>query len=171
MVHTPGTGKPVFSSLCSLPFLLFPCVLLSLLPFFFCSPSHFSFFLSLPRSPPLPPFSCRYFTEDVPVLLFTALPLVALGVWLAPGGWWRRGPFLLAMWELILHSCLSHKEHRYVLPIVPVASVYAGMYIGAIVAKQDVLLYQSTLELPKLSWHFNPLRELGYLKSVLGICI
>lgn len=73
-----------------------------------------------------PPPHCRYFTEDVPVLLFTSLPLVVMGVWLAPGGWWKRAPFLLALWELILHSCLSHKEHRYVLPIVPVASVYAG---------------------------------------------
>lgn len=75
--------------------------------------------------PPLP--SRRYFTEDVPVLLFTSLPMIAIGVWFAPGGWWKRAPFLLAVWELILHSCLSHKEHRYVLPIVPVASVYAGM--------------------------------------------
>lgn len=72
------------------------------------------------------PSAFRYFSEDVPVLLFTSLPLVLLGVWLA-GDWWSRGPFLLALWELVYHSCLSHKEHRYVFPIVPVGSVYAGV--------------------------------------------
>ena len=52
--------------------------------------------------------------------------MVIVGVWLVEGGWWKRGSFLLALWELIVHSCLSHKEHRYVLPIVPIASLYAG---------------------------------------------
>lgn len=78
----------------------------------------------------------RYLTEDVPVLLFTSLPLVGIGLWVAPGGWlsaggwWKRAPFLLALWEVVLHSCLSHKEHRYIYPILPVASLYAGNCIN-----------------------------------------
>ena len=67
----------------------------------------------------------RYFTEDVPVLLFTSLPFTLWGVWQCHSHW-SRAPFWLAVWELIVHSVLSHKEHRYVLPIVPVASIYAG---------------------------------------------
>ena len=69
--------------------------------------------------------SLRYFTEDCPVLLFTLLPLTLLGAWLSPSNW-RRAPFWLAVWELVFHSALSHKEHRYVFPIVPVGVVYAG---------------------------------------------
>ena len=29
----------------------------------------------------------------------------------------------VALWELIVYSVLSQKEHRYVLPIVPIASI------------------------------------------------
>ena len=70
-------------------------------------------------------YHSRYFTEDVPVLLFTSLPFTLLGVWQCPSPW-SRAPFWLALWELIVHSALSHKEHRHVLPIVPIASIYAG---------------------------------------------
>ena len=73
-------------------------------------------------------YHSRYFTEDLPVLLFTSLPLTVLGVWQCPSHW-SRAPFWLALWELIVHSVLSHKEHRYVLPIVPIASIYAGTHI------------------------------------------
>ena len=69
---------------------------------------------------------CRYWTEGVPVLLFTSLPMTLLGVWLPHGGWWKRAPFLLSLWELLFHSSLSHKEHRFIFPIVPIASIYAG---------------------------------------------
>ena len=80
----------------------------------------------------------RYFTEDVPVLLFTSLPFCLLGVWQCPTHW-SRAPFWLALWELIVHSALSHKEHRYVLPIVPIASLYAGTY-------QQLLYHTSYLD-------------------------
>ena len=75
--------------------------------------------------------SLRYFTEDCPVLLFTLLPLTLLGAWLCPSNW-LRAPFWLAVWELVFHSALSHKEHRYVFPIVPVGVVYAGKNVQCI---------------------------------------
>ncbi len=76
-------------------------------------------------------YQYRYFTEDCPVLLFTFLPLTVLGAWLSPSNW-HRAPFWLAVWELIFHSVLSHKEHRYVFPIVPVGMVYAGLFAHSV---------------------------------------
>ena len=77
----------------------------------------------------------RYFTEDVPVLLFTSLPFCLWGVWQCHTPW-SRAPFWLALWELIVHSVLSHKEHRYVLPIVPIASLYAGECVRVSITDQ-----------------------------------
>ena len=69
----------------------------------------------------------RYLTEGCGVLLFTTLPLCVLGAWLSPNNWFRA-PFWLAVWEVLFHSALSHKEHRFPFPIVPVGSVYADMH-------------------------------------------
>ncbi len=66
----------------------------------------------------------RYFTQGVPVVLFTSLPLVLLGVWQSHGT--NRTLFWLSLWLVGVHSFLGHKEFRFIFAIVPVASVYSG---------------------------------------------
>lgn len=67
---------------------------------------------------------CRYFTQDAPSLLFTFLPLCLLGVWQSSHS--TRTPFWMALWNIAVLSCLGHKEHRFLLPVLPIASLYAG---------------------------------------------
>ncbi|MFH4974539.1 hypothetical protein AB6A40_001248 [Gnathostoma spinigerum] len=39
-------------------------------------------------------------------------------------------PFLLSVWYILFHSCLAHKEHRFVLPIMPLMCLYAGNFLA-----------------------------------------
>ena len=66
----------------------------------------------------------RYFTQGVPVVVFTSLPLCLLGAWHCPAS--RRTPFWLSLLVVAVHSCLGHKEFRFIFSIVPIGSVYAG---------------------------------------------
>ena len=69
----------------------------------------------------------RYWTEGLAVALLTHLPIMIGGAWLLrASSWWKGVPFMLGVWLLFFHSLLSHKEHRYIFPVVPLASVYAG---------------------------------------------
>lgn len=68
-----------------------------------------------------------YFLQGVPVVLFTSLPLCLLGAWHCPAS--RRTPFWLSLVVVAVHSCLGHKEFRFVFPIVPVGSIYAGFCV------------------------------------------
>ena len=80
----------------------------------------------------LPSSLYRYFTQDAPSLLFTSLPLCLLGAWQSPRA--TLTPFWVAVWNLIVLSCLGHKEHRFLLPVLPIASLYAGESMSFLVA-------------------------------------
>ena len=50
-----------------------------------------------------------------------------LGVWLLrSGGWWKAVPLVMGVWVLVFHSFLGHKEHRFILPALPLANIYVG---------------------------------------------
>ena len=69
-------------------------------------------------------FSTRYFTECAPAITFTLLPLFLLGVWFSSPA--QRVFFYVGVWLLVSYSILGHKELRYIMALLPIASVYAG---------------------------------------------
>ena len=69
----------------------------------------------------------RYWFEGVAVLLGTHLPILLFGMWLCRRyKWWSLVPMILALWVLFFHSLLTHKEHRFIFPVLPLANIYVG---------------------------------------------
>ncbi|KAK3247557.1 hypothetical protein CYMTET_42947 [Cymbomonas tetramitiformis] len=65
-----------------------------------------------------------YFTQGYPVITFTLLPVAALGVACAPR---RRHLAGLILWALAVYSVIPHKEFRFILPVLPLTMLYAGV--------------------------------------------
>ena len=59
-------------------------------------------------------------------MAFTYLPLSVLGAWWSQAS--KRTFFWAAVWLVAAHSCLGHKEFRFVFAVVPVAAVYSGQW-------------------------------------------
>ena len=59
-------------------------------------------------------------------MAFTYLPLSVLGAWWSPAS--KRTFFWAAVWLVAAHSCLGHKEFRFVFAVAPVAAVYSGQW-------------------------------------------
>lgn len=76
----------------------------------------------------------RYFSQGIPTILFTSMPFVIHGVWLArkDGNHIHMVPVYMSLWLVLSHSLLKHKEFRFIQPIIPLTSVYIGMYTYAV---------------------------------------
>ncbi|XP_057962647.1 mannosyltransferase APTG1 isoform X2 [Malania oleifera] len=70
--------------------------------------------------------------EGFPVMVFTFLPFTVVGIFLSKQ-WKLSG---LIAWVLGLYSVLGHKEFRFVLPVLPIALMFAG-YSLAMMKKTD----------------------------------
>ena len=68
--------------------------------------------------------TCRYVSQGVPAVVFTYIPLCLLGLLLAPPSGW--GLMALAGWTVLAHSFLVHKEFRFIMSVLPIASLYSG---------------------------------------------
>eukprot|EP00884_Botryococcus_braunii_P008626 jgi/Botrbrau1/17765/Bobra.0127s0022.1 len=68
------------------------------------------------------------FTVGFPAMTASYLPLGLVGIILANGS--GRGPALLVVWYLALHSLPSHKEFRFLLPALPLLMPYAGLALS-----------------------------------------
>jgi phosphatidylinositol glycan class B len=71
-----------------------------------------------------------YLSQALPILLTTAAPLALAG--LQRAGPARRSLAGAAAVYLAAHSAIGHKEFRFLLPIVPLAMVYAGAALAAV---------------------------------------
>ncbi|CAI5726728.1 unnamed protein product [Peronospora effusa] len=65
-----------------------------------------------------------YFSQGYPAIVGTTLPLVIAGYLTVPPS--RKDLGRTIMWTLFVYSNASHKEFRFVLPLLPPAFVYAG---------------------------------------------
>ncbi|XP_045679883.1 GPI mannosyltransferase 3 isoform X2 [Phyllostomus hastatus] len=65
-----------------------------------------------------------YFSQGFPVVLGTHLPFFIHGCFLAP----KRYQILLVtvLWTLLVYSMLSHKEFRFIYPVLPFCMVFCG---------------------------------------------
>ncbi|KAF5925406.1 hypothetical protein HPG69_001851 [Diceros bicornis minor] len=65
-----------------------------------------------------------YFSQGFPVVLGTHLPFFIHGCFLAPK---RYRIFLVTvLWTLLVYSMLSHKEFRFIYPVLPFCMVFCG---------------------------------------------
>ncbi|KFR15167.1 GPI mannosyltransferase 3, partial [Opisthocomus hoazin] len=65
-----------------------------------------------------------YFTQGLPVILGTHLPFFIHGCVLAPK---RYRIFLMAViWTVVVYSMLSHKEFRFIYPVLPFCMFFCG---------------------------------------------
>ncbi|XP_031394344.1 GPI mannosyltransferase 3 isoform X2 [Punica granatum] len=69
-----------------------------------------------------------YFSQGFTVMLFTFLPFSLAGIAMAKH--WRLSG--LIGWVLGLYSVLGHKEFRFVLPVLPVALIFSGVYLASL---------------------------------------
>lgn len=76
-----------------------------------------------------------YFTQGMPAMLASLLPLVLWGACSAvrktgAGAGVPLWPLLLGIWGLTIHSVLAHKEFRYVLPSFELVLLYAAVPVA-----------------------------------------
>ncbi|XP_033045936.1 GPI mannosyltransferase 3 isoform X3 [Trachypithecus francoisi] len=65
-----------------------------------------------------------YFSQGFPVILGTHLPFFIHGCYLAPKK--HRILLVTVLWTLIVYSMLSHKEFRFIYPVLPFCMVFCG---------------------------------------------
>ncbi|XP_050655753.1 GPI mannosyltransferase 3 isoform X1 [Macaca thibetana thibetana] len=65
-----------------------------------------------------------YFSQGFPVILGTHLPFFIHGCYLAPKR--HRILFVTVLWTLLVYSMLSHKEFRFIYPVLPFCMVFCG---------------------------------------------
>ncbi|KAJ8029122.1 GPI mannosyltransferase 3 [Holothuria leucospilota] len=69
-----------------------------------------------------------YLTQGLPVILGAHLPLVMLGV--KETGRKLLSMKLLIFWVIFVYSFLSHKEFRFILPVLPMCMLFCGLFIS-----------------------------------------
>ncbi|XP_062516956.1 GPI mannosyltransferase 3-like isoform X2 [Corticium candelabrum] len=74
-----------------------------------------------------------YLSQGIPVVFGTHLPLCLLGVVNVPSR--RLLLFVVMCCYVVIHSLLSHKEFRFMVPLLPLAAVYAGHFCSTISGK------------------------------------
>uniref|UniRef100_A0A914RED3 Mannosyltransferase n=1 Tax=Parascaris equorum TaxID=6256 RepID=A0A914RED3_PAREQ len=79
----------------------------------------------------LSPLEARYalFSYGIPSVLTVQLIPIVGGVVMALR--WRGVtlvPLVISLFYIIFHSFLAHKEHRFLLPVIPLLSIYAGYF-------------------------------------------
>ncbi len=65
-----------------------------------------------------------YFLEGLPAVLGTHLPLVIMGLYWS--GEWKGSIFGWVLFYILCSSTASHKEFRFILPILPALFMYGG---------------------------------------------
>lgn len=73
-----------------------------------------------------------YFSQGLPAMLGSLLPLTMWGVWAAvqrksSTGRMPLWPLLLGLWGVAMHSVLPHKEFRYILPSFELILMYSAV--------------------------------------------
>ena len=63
-----------------------------------------------------------YFTSGIPTLLFTQFPFLIYGAHESK----EKNPLYLTIYVVLVYSLLSHKEFRFIYPILPLMILYVG---------------------------------------------
>lgn len=72
-----------------------------------------------------------YFSQGLPVMVFSYIPFSLAGMW-----WSQQHQLaVLIAWVLAVYSTLGHKEFRFILPILPLMMMFAGYAIAVLEQK------------------------------------
>lgn len=72
-----------------------------------------------------------YLTQGYPVIMGTFLVPFLVGAWRAR----NKVPLFVIIWTTFVYSFLSHKEFRFLMPILPLSFHYCGMYFQSLCKK------------------------------------
>lgn len=96
-----------------------------------------------------------YFTQGIPVILTTFLPFVLFGIrgrdrFTANASSARRTLCNVTAWVLVVYSLLSHKEFRFVYPIVPILLIFAAAGLSQVPQqwKKWAILFITATQVP-----------------------
>ena len=74
-----------------------------------------------------------YLTNALPTIFLGPLGLVPLICGLLKSIKETKNIFLVSLiWSIFVYSCLAHKEHRFILPLVPLCICYTSSYISSV---------------------------------------
>lgn len=77
-----------------------------------------------------------YFSHGLPIIAGTTLPFAIVGAYLSE----RLTLFYLLVWVLFAHSFVSHKEFRFIFPVLPVLLSLAGKCLAFIADYSRMIL-------------------------------
>ncbi|CAG5121205.1 unnamed protein product [Candidula unifasciata] len=80
-----------------------------------------------------------YFVQGFPVVLGTLIFPFVVGAWRAK----NKMLLWIILWILATHSFLAHKEFRFLMPIIPLACHYCGVYFQTLCCKPPVRKFRS----------------------------
>ncbi|XP_012947012.1 GPI mannosyltransferase 3 [Aplysia californica] len=80
-----------------------------------------------------------YFLQGVPVVMGTLVIPFFLGAWRAK----NKVLLWIILWILATHSFLPHKEFRFILPAVPLAMHYCGVYFQHLCSKPPLRKFKT----------------------------
>ncbi|KAJ8305556.1 hypothetical protein KUTeg_016101 [Tegillarca granosa] len=72
-----------------------------------------------------------YITQGFPVIMGTHLFPFVMGVWKAR----NKALVFLIVWMIFIYSFLSHKEFRFIMPVLPLSMHYCGVYFQTLSKK------------------------------------
>ncbi|KAL4236615.1 hypothetical protein ACF0H5_004999 [Mactra antiquata] len=72
-----------------------------------------------------------YFTQGYPVIMALHLIPFIVGAWRAK----NKVPLFVILWTIFLYSFLSHKEFRFLMPVLPLSFHYCGVYFQSLCKK------------------------------------
>ncbi|XP_060570497.1 GPI mannosyltransferase 3-like [Ruditapes philippinarum] len=72
-----------------------------------------------------------YFTQGYPVIMATHIFPFVVGAWRSK----NKVPLFVIIWTVIIYSLLSHKEFRFLMPILPLSFHYCGIYFNSLCRK------------------------------------
>uniref|UniRef100_H3B3L9 Mannosyltransferase n=1 Tax=Latimeria chalumnae TaxID=7897 RepID=H3B3L9_LATCH len=112
-----------------------------------------------------------YFTQGFPVILGPHLPFFVHGCLLAP----KKFQLLLSaiIWTILVYSLLSHKEFRFIYPVLPLCMLFCGYSLNSLKTwkKPAVCFLVLSNLLPAL--YFGLIHQRGTLdvmKSIQQLC-
>lgn len=75
-----------------------------------------------------------YITQGYPVIMSSHLLPFIMGAWKAK----NKVLLFLILWTVFIYSFLSHKEFRFLMPILPVSMHYCGIYFQSLCRKPRI---------------------------------
>ncbi|XP_067678293.1 GPI mannosyltransferase 3-like [Haliotis asinina] len=75
-----------------------------------------------------------YLTQGYPVVMATHIVPFILGAWKAK----NKVLLFVILWTVFIYSFLSHKEFRFLLPILPISMHYCGVYFQSLCKRPNL---------------------------------